>query len=186
MKWGFETTIEGEAVFSVLFSIGMRQIRERNEVQSFRELVHERKWFVYGVSNTGRMEDNIFNIIMINAGVRNTVLGLWTVERAEKIRNIHIWLRRVIKVSWKSLSFFFLPSCSDAILKPDFAHARCTCPLLPRTDKRLSLVTAASAWSNHVGLLSRQRLIGYHDLIVDLSSVSRIWIYVSLLFFTAN
>ena len=129
MKWGFETTIEGEAVFSVLFSIGMRQVRERNEVQSFRELVHERKWFLYGVSNTGRMEDNIFNIIMINAGVRNTVLGLWTVERAEKIHNIHIWLRRVIKVSWKSLSFFFYLHVRtpfwNRILRTRGAHVRC-------------------------------------------------------------
>ena len=133
-----------------------------------------------------RWKLSIFNIIFINAGARNTVPGLWIVERAEKIHNIHIWLRQVIKVSWKSLSLFLFlffcvfnlclihkPSCSDAILKPDFAHAQCTCPLLPRTDKTLSLVTAVSAWSSHDGLFSHQRLIGYHDLIVDLSSQYR-------------
>ena len=37
-----------------------------------------------------RWKLSIFNIIFINVGARNTVLGLWIVERAEKIHNIHI------------------------------------------------------------------------------------------------
>ena len=142
--------------------------KRNSELQSYEN------WYMRGnglsmeFPTQARWKLSIFNIIFINVGARNTVLGLWIVERAEKIHNIHIWLRQVIKVSWKSLFVFVFvfcvfnlclihkPSCSDAILKPDFAHARCTCPLLPRTDSALrasmdSALRASDSISNSLG-----------------------------------